>query len=150
MQTYLLCTIHGERFAFEVEKVDEVVRMPWVTAVTETPLDVCGVVDYRGRSIAVVDPGYRLAGESTGPGLESYLVIVEIDEAQVGLVVDAVENLAQATRRSPPDKAGSPDFVLGHFDDGHGLATVVDVATLLRPDVQEFVAHAHESRIPPP
>ncbi len=142
MQTYLLCKVHGERFAFEVEKVDEVVRMPWVTEVTETPVDVRGVVNFRGNTVAVVDPAFRLCGEGTEPGIDSYLVVVRYDETQVALIVDSVENLAEATPKPAPDGTESPGFVLGYFDDGHGLTTVVDVAALLKANVQAFVAEA--------
>jgi len=150
MQTYLLCTIHGERFAFDVEKVDEVVRMPWVTEVTETPIDVHGIINFRGSSIAVVDPAFRLCGEGTESGLDSFLVIVQLDADQVALIVDGVENLVEATPKPAPTEAATPSFVRGHFDDGQGLTTVVDVAELLRADVQDFVAHARESTVPPP
>lgn len=149
MQTYLLCTLHGQKYAFDVEKVDEVVRMPWVTEVTDTPVDVHGIVNFRGRCIAVVDAALRLCGERTEPGLDSYLVVVSLEDDQVGLIVDGVENLVEAGLKPTPAEAASPAFVLGHFDDGHGLTTVVDVAALLGADVQDFVAHTRASAGPP-
>lgn len=149
MQTYLFCEIRGGRFAFDVEHVTEVVRMPWVTHVAETPPDVHGVVNYRGSTIAVVDPALRLLGARAEAGLDSYLVIVGVDHDQVALVVDRVENLAPASCSPPPKGATPPSFVLGHLDDGRGLATVLDVESLLRPEVREFVARAHDSAAPP-
>jgi len=147
-QTYLFCTIHGERFAFDVERVTEVVRMPWVTAVAETPPDVNGVVNYRGTYIAVVDPAPRLLGSRSQVGVESYLVVLDLAREQVGLVVDRVENLASGSYAPPPKEAAPPGFVLGHLDDGQGLATVLDVESLLRPEVRDFVARARESAPP--
>jgi chemotaxis signal transduction protein len=149
MHTYLFCEIHGGRFAFDVERVTEVVRMPWVTRVAETPPDVHGVVNYRGTNIAVVDPAMRLLGARAEPGLDSYLVVVGIDRDEVGLVVDRVQNLAEATFSPPPKDAATPSFVLGHLDDGRGLATVLDVGALLRPEVREFVSRARDSAVPP-
>jgi len=150
MPTYLLCEIGGQRFAFDVEQVHEAVRMPWVTPVAETPDDVCGVVNYRGRCIAVVDPAIRLVGHANERALESYLVIWQLEHEQVALVVDRVESLIQAEPKSAPRDVASPRFVRGHVDDGSGLCTVLNVLELLRPDVKEFVARAGESGAPPP
>jgi purine-binding chemotaxis protein CheW len=149
MQTYLLCRIHGERFAFDVEKVDEVVRMPWVTQVTETPADVRGIINFRGGCIAVVDPAFRLCGEGSEPGIDSFLVVVRLDADQVALIVDGVESLVEASPEPAPSGAASPGFVLGHFDDGQGLTTVVDVAEMLWADVQDFIAHTRTGPVPP-
>jgi chemotaxis signal transduction protein len=150
MQTYLLCEIGGQRFAFDVEKVHEAVRMPWVTPVAETPDDVCGVVNYRGRCIAVVDPAIRLVGHPCVPGVDSYLVIWQLEREQVALVVDRVESLLQAEPKAAPRDVAASRFVRGHIDDGKGLCTVLDVVELLRPDVKEFVVRAGESGAPPP
>lgn len=150
MRSYLLCEIHGERFAVDVERVEEVVRMPWVTALAETPADVRGVVNYRGNCIAVVDPALRLSGELSTIGLESHLVIVSLNEDRVALVVDRVEDLVHASCRALPDEAASPGFVVGHLDDDRGLATVVDVGSLLKPEVQDFVVRTRESEAPSP
>ena len=122
--------------------------MPWVTAIAETPPDVQGVVNYRGRYVAVVDPAPRLTGARSEPGLDSYLVIVDLNHDQVALLVDAVENLARASYAPPPKDAAPPPFVLGHLDDGHGLATVLDVESLMRPEVRDFVARARDSAPP--
>lgn len=152
---YLLCEIQGGRFAFEVDGVSEVVRMPWVTAIAETPPDVHGVVNYHGRCLAVVDPAPRLTGKGSpvsglvGGGLESYLVVVSLRDDRVALVVDRVENVVQASCEPSPKDAAAPSFVLGHLDDGNGLVTVVDVTSLLRPDVHDFIARSRDSSVPP-
>lgn len=150
MQTYLLCEIQGQRFAFDVDKIHEAVRMPWVTTIAETPPEVCGVVNYRGRCIAVVDPAQRLAGRRAEVGLDSYLVIGKLGEERVGLVVDRVEKLLEGSTLPTPRDSSSPRFVRGHLDDERGLVTVLEVAELLRPEVRDFVAKAGESEAPPP
>ena len=122
--------------------------MPWVTSIAETPPDVHGVVNYRGGYIAVVDPALRLTGARSEAGLDSYLVIVSLDQDQVALVVDGVEDLSRASCAPPPRDAAPPAFVLGHLDDGHGLATVLDVESLMRPEVRAFVARARDSAPP--
>ncbi len=148
MQTYLLCNIQGQRFAFEVEKVHEAVRMPWVTAIAETPPDVCGVVNYRGKYVAVVDPALRLTGRCAERGLDSYLVIMTLGNERVALVVDRVDSLTHRTPAPTPANAGTPAFVRGHIDDGGGLITILDLEELLRPDVREFVQLAPETEAP--
>ena len=150
MRTYLLCEISGQRFALDVAQVHEAVRMPWVTPVAETPEDVRGVVNYRGRCIAVGDPALRVVGQRSEPNIDSYLVIWQLDSEQVALVVDRVESMLQASPKPAPKDIASPRFVRGHIDDERGLVTVLDVAELLRPDVRDFVARAGESEAPPP
>lgn len=122
--------------------------MPWITAIAETPADVEGVVNYRGRYVAVVDPALRLTGARSEPGIDSYLIMVDLDHDQVALLVDGVENLAHAAYAVPPQDSAPPPFVLGYFDDGRGLATVLDVEALLRPEVRDFVARARDSAPP--
>jgi len=150
MKTYLLCDLQGQRFAFDVELVEETVRMPWVTQIAETPPDVCGVVNYRGSTIAVVDPGQRLMGKRSRRDVDSYLVVIRVQADPVALVVDRVDGLAQGVAATPPKGAASPSFVLGHLEDEQGLVTVLDVPELLRPDVRAFVARARNSEAPPP
>jgi chemotaxis signal transduction protein len=150
MRTYLLSEILGQRFAFDVEGVREAVRMPWVTPVAETPADVCGVVNYRGQCIAVVDPALRLIGRTSERGLDSYLVIWSSAEDEVALVVDRVESLIEGCPKPAPKDAASPPFVLGHLDDERGLVTVLDVPQLLRPEVRDFATRARGSEAPTP
>ncbi|HEX7603782.1 MAG TPA: chemotaxis protein CheW [Polyangiaceae bacterium] len=145
--TSLLCTLGGELYGFDAACVDEVVRMPWVTAVAESPAEVRGVVDYRGSLVVVIDPALRLLGALRPMSVDAFLVVLRAGPDRVALVVDQVHGLRDAVPRPPADAFAAPPFVVGHIDDDDGnLVTLLDVPTLLREDVRELVVRTRSSQ----
>ena len=97
----MLVRLAGASYAVPVAAVREIVRMPSITRVPGLPEFVAGLVNVRGRVLAVIDlrPLLRLDAPRGGR-----LVILDgtgqnagatAGRAIVGLVVDAAENLVR-------------------------------------------------------
>lgn len=146
MSKYLVCAIGEVLHGFEAQLVKEVVRMPWVTAIAETPADVRGVVNYRGALVVVLDPSLRLGLQLAARPVDALLVVLDSAPDRVALVVDAVRGLSEGSPRPAPNAAEAPPFVLGHIEDGGDLVTVLDVDGLVRPDVRALMQRTSSER----
>src|SRR5262245_13046718 len=63
----LSCRVAGERAAFPLEDVEEVVAIPALTALPEAEPWVAGLLNLRGRSIPVIDVEARVARRAREP-----------------------------------------------------------------------------------
>jgi len=82
-----------EQFAVDILCVQEINRMMSLTQVPQSPPGVCGVINLRGRIVPVLDLRVRFGLESIEQSNESRIVVVEIQGATVGFIVDAVHEV---------------------------------------------------------
>lgn len=98
-----------ETFAVNVSQVREIGKVQDITRVPKMPSYVEGVLNLRGQITTVIDLKKRLniASEgSEGYSAASRIIIAEIGDTQIGIVVDAVEDVMRVPRASisPPPK----------------------------------------------
>ncbi|HUQ02092.1 MAG TPA: chemotaxis protein CheW [Kofleriaceae bacterium] len=91
----LVVDIDGAARRLDVATVREVVRAPAVARVPASPPGVRGLAALRGRLIPVVD----LADSPSPPDrrLTGYLVVIAVEERLVGLVVDRIGGVIDAS-----------------------------------------------------
>lgn len=94
---YLTVLLGGECYAIPVARVREILRFMTLTRVPQMPAHVAGVVNLRGRIIAVIDLRVRF-GLKAEPGDRTCIVVVRIPlpsgrTVDLGLVVDSVEEV---------------------------------------------------------
>ena len=94
----------GERFGVEIERVHEIIRRPEVTQVPRAPEFVEGVINLRGRIVPVVSLRNRFGFEAGQATRSTRIVVVEVGGATIGMVVDAVAEVARVSEASiePP------------------------------------------------
>lgn len=136
----LLSLVLGEaRFGLWVDEVLEVVRTPPISRLPLPRREVAGVTSLRGEVIPVLDLGLRLLGvPARRPGR---LVLVRHEESNtlVGLLVDGIDTLVQATEeevKEPPEAARvalPPDLVAGVVAHEHGVVTILRLARAAAP-----------------
>ena len=71
-------------------KVTEIIRPKPITRVRGTPSFVPGVIHHCGREIPIVDVRLKLGMEATECSEESRVVVLHIDNVEMGLLVDQV------------------------------------------------------------
>lgn len=98
-QRYLTFRLAQEFFAIPLLQVKEVIAMPEVTPVPQTPPHFIGIMNLRGQVITVLDLRLKL-GIKPQKGAETAVVIRDLADVSVGVVVDSVE--AGADRGSGP------------------------------------------------
>jgi purine-binding chemotaxis protein CheW len=117
--------------------VREIVRVPEITPVPNAPEFIKGVINLRGRIIAVMDLCKRFGDATRTIDKKSRIVVVEMDERLVGLLVSSA---SEVLRISPSD-IDAPQNVFPHeemdYVTGVGklkgrLIILVDLSRILR------------------
>lgn len=85
--------VGGEQFGVDTLAVQEINRMMTITHVPQTPADVDGVINLRGRIVPVVDLRVRLGLQRTAHSRDSRIVVVEVADRTVGFIVDKVHEV---------------------------------------------------------
>jgi len=121
-----------ELFGITILGVREIVSIQPMTALPNTPHYVRGMIDLRGRFVPVVDLRERLgliAGEESEA---TCIVILRLHDTQLGVVVDAVEDVANvaAEEIEPPPPSwtgGAADYLLGMTRAGETPVVLIDI-----------------------
>ena len=86
-----------EAYGVDIGQVQGIERMQPITKVPHTPNFVEGVINLRGQVTPVITLRTRFGLETTENTKETRIVVVRMEEAWVGLVVDAVEGVLRIT-----------------------------------------------------
>jgi purine-binding chemotaxis protein CheW len=107
MLDLLVFCVADVRYAVETGDVVEVTPLRDLTPVPCTPPFVRGVVNHRGRILAVLDLGKLLELPEQAIGQDSFIIAVEAGGLSLGILTDMVVGTVQcaATDISPPPAA---------------------------------------------
>ena len=152
---YVTFEMSGERYAFPMEQVREIIRVPELVRVPLGPSTLVGIANLRGRVLPVVNLR-RCCGLPTVDNDETTrVIVVEVVATVVGLVVDRVTSVVsvepsmvesgetvQSTLRS--------DVLEAVIRTPAGMVTVLDVDRILRSQFRLLATGAgHDSRVAP-
>jgi len=115
---YLTFVIADEAYGLEILKVREIIGIMDITAVPKTPGYVKGVINLRGKVIPVVDLRLKFGMEETGRTEETCIIVVSVNELEIGIVVDQVsevQNIFAQDIEDAPEFGAQVDteFILG-------------------------------------
>lgn len=82
-----------EEFAVDILAVQEINRMMELTRVPQSPPDVEGVINLRGRIIPVVDLRKRFGFPKSERTSEARIIVVEVHSRVLGFTVDRVHEV---------------------------------------------------------
>ena len=121
-----------ELFGITILAVREIVSMQPMTALPDTPHFVRGMIDLRGRFVPVVDLRERLGLVAGEESEATCIVVLGIHDAQLGVVVDAVEDVADVVAEEvepPPPQwvGGRSDYLLGMTRAGDAPVVLIDM-----------------------
>jgi purine-binding chemotaxis protein CheW len=103
-------TVGEEEFGVDILRVQEINRMLDVTRVPNAPAYVEGVINLRGKVIAVIDLRAKMGLPKKEHGKHTRIIVVEVKGSIVGFVVDAVKEVLRIPRsvtEPPPSLDGS-------------------------------------------
>lgn len=145
----VLCHLAGEDYGLDVGWVREIIPWQQVTRVPRTPPFVEGIINLRGHIIPVLDLRRRLGLPEGERDRRTRIVVVEREEAVVGLVVDAVSEVIRlpADAVEPPAQVLAVDagFVQGIARHGDRLILVLQPDQVLAPPEWEAVRAVQEA-----
>lgn len=133
---YLTFRIADEVFGIGIANVTEIVGMQKITEVPDMPDFVKGVVNLRGQIIPVIDVRIRFGIEKRDYDERTCIIVLKINEVQIGLVVDTVEEVItiDAQHISAPPKvasAKSARYIKGMGKVGDDVKILLDGEKLL-------------------
>ena len=128
--------LEKEEFAVDIQQVREVLKMSQVTPLPQSAHYIEGVINLRGEVIPVVDLRKRFElplGERDG---QTRIIIVEIQESNVGLIVDSVTEVlrfsSSAIQPPPARVAGTrTDLIKGVGKVADRLLIVLNLEKIL-------------------
>lgn len=129
MVVFLLGT---ESYGIDIFRVNEIIRLREITPIPRTESHIRGLVNLRGKTIPVVDLRARLDLGASDETDNTRIIVVDSDQGNVGIVVDAVHEvitLAQGDIEETPPLVSnlSTDFVRGVARRSDGLITLLDL-----------------------
>jgi purine-binding chemotaxis protein CheW len=132
-QAHLIFRLHRALFALAAMAIREVLPLPAIAAVEETPPYVVGAINLRGRVVPILDLNLRF-GHSTVPCRpDDALIIVEVNDLQAGIIVSEALEVVEIPPRlsAPPPLPESPErifppFVIGNARVAEDLVMVLD------------------------
>jgi len=132
-EQWVVFRLAEHEYALRLENVSEVLRMVAITPLPEAPPWLAGMINLRGRVIAVTDLRLRLGLPAPAPGLNTPIIVVEADGRQLGLIADSVvEVLTQAAESTdlPAGLVGQSRLAQATLRAGGRLITVLDLGPL--------------------
>jgi purine-binding chemotaxis protein CheW len=90
---WLRVSVEGDRYAVELLRVQEVVRMAPIVAMRGAAPAVLGVMNLRGRIVPVYDLGVWLGACEVRPDERARIVVVERDDELIGVLVSSVDDV---------------------------------------------------------
>lgn len=109
---YVLFRLGPEEYGLPIVKVSSIIRYEPATPVPRSPAVVDGVINLRGRVIPVVNLAKKLFDADFHPTASSRIIVAEGEAGQVGLAVDAaneVVSIALADILDTPESALSSE-----------------------------------------
>ena len=126
-----------ETFGVPIALVHEIVRVPEITAVPDSPACVEGVINLRGKIISIVDLRKRFGEKEVTQTKKNRILVVEMENKMVGLVVvDSASEVLKLPQESiaPPPNVFEEDevqYVTGVGKLGERLILMVDLQKVL-------------------
>lgn len=113
-EQFVVFKVGEETYGLPIGSVDEIVRCPKsLTRVPHAPKFVRGLMNLRGKAVAIIDQRQRfdLAGDEAGA--RRRIVVVTIDGLQAGFLVDSVSEILSVDER---DLSPAPHLEADIFD----------------------------------
>jgi purine-binding chemotaxis protein CheW len=124
-----------EEFAIDILRVQEIIRAQQLTRVPNSHDCMEGVMNLRGKIIPVIALRKRFGLQEVPPEKQNRIVVVEIQGAVLGFIVDAVSEVLrlQANSVEPPPRLATVDreYVSGVGKLGERLLILLDTDHLV-------------------
>jgi purine-binding chemotaxis protein CheW len=102
-----------EEYGVDVLKVREIIRMPIVTRVPNTPHYVEGIINLRGKVIPIISMRRKFGLLESESDKQTRIMVMDVEGELMGFIVDAV---SEVIRISGSEIQPSPAVVAGSVD----------------------------------
>lgn len=133
---FLSFQVADEEYGIEIKFVTEIVGIQKIASVPEMPEYIKGVINLRGQVIPVMDVRIRFQMKPLDYNERTCVIVVNLNDNFVGLVVDAVKEVASLPQDSISDaprvaKSRSAQYIKGIGKIGEEVKILLDIPKLL-------------------
>jgi len=146
---FLGFSLGEEEFGIPLLSVREVIGMPEITPVPQSPKHFLGIMNLRGQVISIVDLRLKF-GIAPKKSSETVVVICDIGQSSLGMVVDSVNQVLSPGKDEIADKpdieqSKANQFVTGVFRQDKKLILFIDIAKSLDMSEQALIQNQKKS-----
>lgn len=94
---YIVVKIGSEQYGININYVDNIVRMQSITRVPKAQVYYRGVINLRGEIIPVMSLRLKLGLEPDVFSNKTRIIIIKIESATIGIIVDEVREVVNLT-----------------------------------------------------
>lgn len=129
-----------ERYGVEISQVKEIILPTQITRIPNVPSYIEGVLNLRGQIAAIINLRKRLGKESKKNDENTRIIVIELNDAIVGVMVDSVSEVKYLSSKNieeiPRFLALKDDskFLKGVGKLEDGLLTLMDLKELFSED----------------
>lgn len=141
-EKYIIFDLKGIEYGINVQQVLSIERIQEITEVPRTPKFIKGVINLRGEIVPIIDLKERLHLSETEYTEQTRILIVSVDDIQVGLIVDAatdVMDIQQTDIEAVSESIGDidEDCLLGVIKREERLVVLLRLEQVLHSDELE-------------
>lgn len=134
----IIFELMNKEYAIEVDVVQSIERVVSITRVPKMPSYIKGVINLRGVVTPIVDLRERFGLESKGVNAQTRIIIVSLEEYEVGLIVDGANDVIDIPIESiepQPEVVGTieSDFIAGVAKVEKRLFVMLELSKVLEP-----------------
>lgn len=133
--------IGQEEFGIDIDRIEEIVRLPEITKIPRSPDYILGLCNLRGNIIAAIDTRCKFNMEKAEADEQTRMIIVEINGDRSGLVIDSVSEVTRVSKsemENTPDIATDVDrsYIEGvvNLENGKRLVLILNLLELIQSD----------------
>jgi purine-binding chemotaxis protein CheW len=143
-----------ETFGVPIRLVHEIVRLPEITSVPDSPHHVEGVINLRGKIVSVIDLRKRFGEKELTRNKKNRILVTEVEGKMVGLIVDAASEVlkipeTQVELPPPVLEEGEANYVTGLGKLGGRLIILIDLTKVLQKGQLRRLSQAAEAETAP-
>lgn len=141
---FLTFKLEDEIYAFQIDKVREVMDYSHITRVPKAPRFMKGAINLRGGVVPVVDMRLKFGMPEAPPTVDTCIIIVEVfmdgEETLLGALADQVREVIQleTAQLEPPPKIGTrldTEFIRGMAEIQEEFVIILDIEKVFALDV---------------
>lgn len=133
----------NEEHGVEVLKVREIIRMPTITKMPNTPDYVDGIINLRGKVIPIISMRRRFGLQDSEHDSHTRIMVMDVAGGLTGFIVDGVSEVIRihSDEIQPPPAMMSAnidqDFITGVFNHADHLLMIMDVDRMFTEDERD-------------
>jgi len=141
----------SEQFGVDIGVVEGIIKLQTITKMPQAPSFVEGVTNLRGKVLPVIDLRKRFCLAPQEVGKNSRIIVVRVDETEVGVIVDGVTEVLtvpEGAEEAVPSimTTVNSTFITGIARHNQRLVILLDLGKVLSVHEQETLIKASLSR----